>query len=113
METDEYLCQIDAEVHNLQDQLKTRLEETQNLCDLNKSVMEQSFKLDETTVDLKKTSVKAKWKWLFEYGKWLLILGVMITLFLLYFFKSFIPNMKSGGKDSDGGSESESPTKNK
>lgn len=95
MDTDEYLSQIDKEVNSLQDQLKTRLEETQNLCDLNKSVMEQSFKLDETTMGLKETSVKTKWKWLYEYGKWMLVLVIIITMFFIWVFGSLIPKFKN------------------
>lgn len=58
MQSDACLAQIDDEVNKLQFQLKQRLEDTQNLADLNETVLNKSFKLEESTFELKKTSVK-------------------------------------------------------
>jgi len=94
MQEEAYLKDIDLEVNKLQDQLKTRLVESQNLSDLNQSVLKQSFKLEESTFELKKTSVKTKWKWFWEYVKWL---AIAVSVVLLFVFLIFGKKISFGG----------------
>lgn len=88
MQNEDYLQQIDVEVGNLQNKLKCRLQQAQDLGDLNKKVLEHSFKLEESTFGLRKTAEETKWKWLIEYAKWLILIGVVVFLLLLYALNS-------------------------
>lgn len=88
MQNEDYLQQIDVEVVSLQNKLKTRLQQTQDLGDLNKRVLEHSFKLEESSFGLRKTAEETKWKWLIEYAKWLILAGIIIFLLLLYVINS-------------------------
>lgn len=107
MQEEAYLQDIDLEVNKLQDQLKTRLVESQNLSDLNQSVLKQSFKLEESTFELKKTSVKTKWKWFWEYVKWLAIAASVVLLFVFLIFgnKISIGGGKASKSSETGGQE--------
>ncbi|KAL6121320.1 hypothetical protein NUSPORA_01787 [Nucleospora cyclopteri] len=74
---------IDSQVNMLQNKLKGRLKQTQDLSDLNTRVFKSSLKIEESTAELKETSIKTKWKWFFEYLKWLIIAFVIFGLMLL------------------------------
>lgn len=94
MNQDQYLDQIELEVSKLQGALKTRLQETQDLSDLNRKVLNQSFKLDESTSHLKKTSIKTKWKWFFKYLKWIILIVVILSILFLSVFGKLIPSSR-------------------
>lgn len=101
MQEDAYLQQIDSEVNKLQNQLKTRLVQAQDLSNLNKTVMTQTFKLDESAIDLNKTAEKTKWKWFFQYAKYVaIIVGILLLLFISIFGTKIFPK-GSSDKSSD------------
>ena len=83
MEADDVIKQVDMELMQLQDTLKDRLRETQDLGDLNNKVFNSSLQIEEHTAELEKTAVKTKWKWMFEHMKWLIIAGSIIGLLVL------------------------------
>ncbi|KAI5168673.1 hypothetical protein PAEPH01_0319 [Pancytospora epiphaga] len=87
MEQDALTDQIDTELVNLQDTLKTRLKETTDLSNLNQDVFEQTMKLERHSATLESTARRTKWKWFFEYIKWLAIGGVIILLLLFILLK--------------------------
>ena len=86
MPNDIAIEKVENEVSQLQDRLRERLQETADLSDLNKKVLDSSLTIEKHTAQLETTSRKVKWKWLFEYIKWLLILGIVIfiLLYILY-----------------------------
>ncbi|KAI4291604.1 hypothetical protein PAPHI01_0878 [Pancytospora philotis] len=90
MEADPLTEQIDTEMDALEDTLKGRLQETMDLSDLSKDVSKSSMKLDEHTAVLEDTSRKVKWKWFFEYIKWMAIAGSIIILLLLAVLLPFL-----------------------
>lgn len=87
---DEVIVKIDAELSQLQNTLKDRLKETNDLTDLNKSVFKSSLKIEEKTSTLEKTAKETKWKWLLEYAKWMFIAGAIILLLLVLLIRTFI-----------------------
>lgn len=55
---DDLTLQVDAQVNLLQEKLKDRLKQAQDLSDLNNQVFENSLQLEETSSNLKSTSIK-------------------------------------------------------
>lgn len=81
--------EVDRQVDMLQNKLKDRLKQTQDLNDLNKNVFNNALKLEKSTAKLKETSIKTKWHWFWEYLKWLSIALLVGTLLTLYLLKTF------------------------
>ncbi len=87
MENEDVILEVDNQVSMLQEKLKGRLKETQDLSDLSKDVFKSSLELEENTEQLKETSVKTKWKWFMEYLKWVVIAIVVISVLFLILLK--------------------------
>ena len=85
---DEVMNQVDTELSVLQNNLKDRLKETNELGDLNQSVLDSTMSLEKHTAQLEHTSRLMKYKWLFEYIKWMLIAGVLLCLVGLLIYKT-------------------------
>lgn len=90
MPEDVLVEQVENELDRLQDQLKDRLKQANDLSDLNKHVMTSSLTIEKHTEKLEKTSTKVKWKWLLQYMKWTIILVLIIFLLLFILYKAFI-----------------------
>jgi len=86
MENDDITAKIDAEMKELQEGLKDRLKETQELGDLGKQVSKSTFSLEEHTSTLKKSSYKLKMKKMLEYYQYIIggILALLLLLFVIY-----------------------------
>ena len=81
---DDLTLKVDTELQTLQNTLKDRLKETQNLSDLNEQILDSSLQLEEKTHSLHVTAKKTKWKWLMKYAKYLIIaLGIFICIILI------------------------------
>lgn len=93
MEGDPLINQVDTELSGLQGVLKDRLKETTELGDLNQDVFKSSMKIEKHTASLEKTATQTKWKWFFEYAKWMIIAGAVITI-LLFILLKMLPGKK-------------------
>ena len=87
MNEDDLVNQVDLEVTKLQEKLKNRLKESQDLGDLNKRVFKSTLMIEEHTAELENTAVKTKWKWILEYWKWMAIAGAIGGILLLILFR--------------------------
>ncbi|ORD97531.1 hypothetical protein A0H76_673 [Hepatospora eriocheir] len=86
---DDLTLQVDAQVNLLQEKLKDRLKQAQDLSDLNNQVFENSLQLEETSSNLKSTSIKTKWVYLLDYLKYISIGIAIIGLLFLLVYKAF------------------------
>lgn len=83
MESAELTEKVDKEVKMLQEKLKVRLQEAQDLGDLSQKVQKTTFTLEKHTAQLSEDATKTKWLTLLEYYKLILILCAILGLFLL------------------------------
>lgn len=75
--------EVDKQVDLLQNKLKDRLKQTQDLSDLNNDVFKSSMKIEKSTAKLKETAVKTKWYWFWEWLKWASIAFFCVTVVVL------------------------------
>lgn len=87
VENDAVTEKIDTELVTLQDTLKDRLKETNDLADLNQTVFKSSMQLEKHSVKLESSARRTKWMWLMNYAKWMIIAGILVTLLLFILFK--------------------------
>lgn len=80
MQHEDLTQKVDTELIGLQNNLKDRLKETNELGDLNQSVFKNTLSLEKHTAQLEKTSVLVKYKWMWEYAKWMIIAVIVIGL---------------------------------
>lgn len=79
--------QIDKEVQGLQEKLKDRLKEAEDLSELNKQVSQSTFSLEQHTSSLKESAYKTKWKIMMEYYKYIIIIAAIAMLLMFILFK--------------------------
>lgn len=79
---DDALDQVNNELAALQNTLKDRLKETNDIGDVGENVFQNTLSLEKHTKSLDKTAVKTKWKWFLEYAKYI-VLGVVLLLILV------------------------------
>ncbi|OQS53706.1 hypothetical protein EHP00_2069 [Ecytonucleospora hepatopenaei] len=75
--------EVDQQVNLLQNKLKDRLKQTQDLSDLNNDVFKSTMKIEKSTARLKETAVKTKWYWFWEWFKWACIAFAIATVIIL------------------------------
>lgn len=80
---DSYYLQVDNQLLSLQDHLKERLMETNEITDINQNLFKSTLKLKERTSILEATSNKTKWKWLLKNIKWIVI-GCSVGLIIIF-----------------------------
>lgn len=90
MENDAVMDEVDNELVMLQTTLKDRLKETTELSDLDNDVFKNTLSLEKHTSTLETTARATKWKWLFEYAKWFIIGGVIVTLLVIIILKPLL-----------------------
>ncbi|KAI4291704.1 hypothetical protein PAPHI01_0978 [Pancytospora philotis] len=90
MDNDKLYADVDAELLSLQDTLKDRLKETNEMADLSKDVFKTSTVLKKHTEVLEETSRQTKWKWMLQYAGWAAAGIAIVALIVIIVFKGFI-----------------------
>lgn len=93
--SDEVTKKIETEVAGLQDKLKDRLKQTEELGDLEQGLKKQTFSLEKTTEEHQSVSRETRNKMWWKYAKWVALIVIVIGLLALIFVRPLISSLMS------------------